>query len=242
MYRMYALPVLQMPVKISSVMYITIFLIILIVIFVCLMNTKTTKEKEEKSLVVANSSKQTEYDLRMQKKHRRYNRLLRHRRVWAVLRFIKEFENIQTSENFYELDKSITEFEVAKERLYEEDYTPGLEDLSTAIRFCLHQQATHKCAHRLSKNEIEKIYDWRLFSYNKHEPLVNAAKRFKLYWDEVLESYKKQSAKCKRNEYVVNHLLEMKEKDTFLNIPNSKEIFDDLIEYYSSLPSFHKCP
>lgn len=67
MYRMYALPVLQMSVKISSVMYITIFLIILIVIFVCLMNTKTTKEKEEKSLVAANSSKQTEYDLRMQK-------------------------------------------------------------------------------------------------------------------------------------------------------------------------------
>ena len=46
---MYALPILQMPVKISNVMYITIFLIILIVIFVCLMNTKTTKEKEEKS-------------------------------------------------------------------------------------------------------------------------------------------------------------------------------------------------
>lgn len=68
MYRMYTLPVLQMSVKTSSVMYITIFLIILIVIFVCLMNTKTTKEKEEKSLMVANSSKQTEYDLRMQKK------------------------------------------------------------------------------------------------------------------------------------------------------------------------------
>lgn len=67
MYRMYTLPVLQMSVKTSSVMYITIFLIILIVIFVCLMNTKTTKEKEEKSLMVANSSKQTEYDLRMQK-------------------------------------------------------------------------------------------------------------------------------------------------------------------------------
>lgn len=114
-----------------------------------------------------------------------------------MLRFIKEFENIQTSENFYELDKSITKFEVAKERLYEEDYTPGLEDLSTAIRFCLHQQATHKCAHRLSKNEIEKIYDWRLFSYNKHEPLVNAAKRFKLYWDEVLESYKSNPLNAK---------------------------------------------
>lgn len=67
MYRMYALPILQMSVKISNAMYITIFLIILIVIFVCLMNTKTTKEKEEKSLTVANSSKQTEYDLRMQK-------------------------------------------------------------------------------------------------------------------------------------------------------------------------------
>ena len=223
-------------------MYIAIFLIILIVIFVYSENIKITKEKKEKNLIVANLSKQTEYDLRKQKKHRRYNRLLRHRRIWAVLRFIKEFENIQTSENFYELDKSITKFEAAKERLYEEEYTPSLEDLSTAIRFCLHQQATHKCAHRLSKNEVEKIYDWRLFSYNKYELLANTAKHFKLYWDEVLESYKKQSAKCKRNEYVINHLLEMKEKDTFLNIPNSKEIFDDLIEHYSSPPSSHKYP
>ena len=193
------------------------------------MGTKTDKQKE----TVVKCSKPKEIEKRRAKSYKRYDRLTRHKRIWAVLRFMKEFEKLNASENFYDMDKATANFSQAKERLYEEEFTPNQEDISTAIRFCQYQYAIGSCAHGLSQDDIDRVYDWRSFSYDVHEILSNVGESFKVYWDNVITNYKRQSDKNKRKEYLVHHLNEMKEKDVFKNIPHSDELFKELIEYYS---------
>lgn len=85
----------------------------------------------------------------------------------------------------------------------------------------------------LSQKDINRIYDWRNFSYDGYEILSFAGKSFKDYWDDVIANYKRQADKNKRKKYLVEHLNEMKEKEMLKRIPHSKELFEDLIKYYS---------
>lgn len=211
-------------------MYIVVFIIVIFII-VCIIGSKT--EKQETIPVKSGRSKLQEFENHRTKKYKRYDRLLRHKRIWAVLRFMKEFELLLASENFYDVNKTVASFDKAQKRLYEDEFTPTKEDITTAIRFCLYQNTTGKCDYSLSQKDISRIYDWRNFSYDGYEILSFAGKSFKDYWDDVIANYKRQADKNKRKKYLVEHLNEMKEKEMLKRIPHSKELFEDLIKYYS---------
>lgn len=211
-------------------MYIVVFIIIIFII-VCIIGSKT----ETQETIPAKSERNKLQDFRNRRtiKYKRYDRLLRHKRIWAVLRLMKEFELLKASETFYDVNKTVASFDKAQKRLYEDDFTPTEEDITTAIRFCLYQNTIGKCDYSLSQKEIDRIYDWRNFSYDGYEILSRAGNAFKDYWDDVITNYKRQADKNKRKKYLVEHLNEMKEKDILKRIPHSKELFDDLIRYYS---------
>ena len=211
-------------------MYIVVFIIIIFII-VYIIGSKT--EKQETIPVKREQSKLQEFENHRIKKYKRYDRLLRHKRIWAVLRFMKEFELLLASETFYDVNKTVAGFHKAQNRLYEDDFTPTKEDITTAIRFCRYQNTTGKCGYNLSQKDIDRIYDWRNFSYDGYEILYCAGNSFKDYWDDVITNYKRQADKNKRKKYLVEHLNEMKEKDTLKRIPHSKELFEDLIKHYS---------
>lgn len=211
-------------------MYIVVFIIVIFII-VCIIGSKT--EKQETIPVKSERSKHQEFENHRTKKYKRYDRLLRHKRIWAVLRFMKEFELLLASETFYDVNKTVASFDKAQKRLYEDEFTPTKEDITTAIRFCLYQNTTGKCDYSLSQKDINRIYDWRNFSYDGYEILSFAGKSFKDYWDDVIANYKRQADKNKRKKYLVEHLNEMKEKEMLKRIPHSKELFGDLIKYYS---------
>lgn len=211
-------------------MYIVAFIIIIFII-VCIIGSKT--EKQETISVKSGRSKLQEFENHRTKKYKRYDRLLRHKRIWAVLRFMKEFELLLASKTFYDVNKTVASFDKAQKRLYEDEFTPTQEDITTAIRFCLYQNTTGKCDYSLSQKDINRIYDWRNFSYDGYEILSFAGKSFKDYWDDVIANYKRQADKNKRKKYLVEHLNEMKEKEMLKRIPHSKELFENLIKYYS---------
>lgn len=211
-------------------MYIVVFIIVIFII-VCIIGSKT--EKQETIPVKSGRSKLQEFENHRTKKYKRYDRLLRHKRIWAVLRFMKEFELLLASKTFYDVNKTVTRFDKAQKRLYEDEFTPTKEDITTAIRFCLYQNTTGKCDYSLSQKDINRIYDWRNFSYDGYEIFSFAGKSFKDYWDDVIANYKRQADKNKRKKYLVEHLNEMKEKEMLKRIPHSKELFEDLIKYYS---------
>ena len=176
-------------------MYIVVFIIVIFII-VCIIGSKT--EKQETIPVKSERSKHQEFENHRTKKYKRYDRLLRHKRIWAVLRFMKEFELLLASETFYDVNKTVASFDKAQKRLYEDEFTPTKEDITTAIRFCLYQNTTGKCDYSLSQKDINRIYDWRNFSYDGYEILSFAGKSFKDYWDDVIANYKRQADKNKR--------------------------------------------
>ena len=94
-------------------MYIVVFIIIIFII-VCIIGSKT--EKQETIPVKSERSKLQEFENRRTKKYKRYDRLLRHKRIWAVLRFMKEFELLKASETFYDVNKTGAGFDKSQKR------------------------------------------------------------------------------------------------------------------------------
>lgn len=213
-------------------MYIVIFIILAVIMF-CLMSVNVSTAKKETKEIKRKQHRANDLEKRRLKSYKRNDRISRHNRIWGVLRFIKEFEGVMSSNSFYDLDKATTNFKQAQDRLLDEDYTPTEDDITTAVRFCQYQFTTKHCIYKLSQKDVERIYNWREFSYDEHKALTQAAERFKCYWNEVILNYKRPSDKVKREKYLIEHLEEMKGKDTFSRIPASKEIFDELISYYS---------
>lgn len=171
---------------------------------------------------------------RMDHLHKKHINRTRKTHVWAELRFIKSIENIIDSENFYDLDKSLGDFHDAKARLFEKHYRPTNEEIDIAIRFCTIGYTQERCSHQLTSSEMHDIHYWE--SYYIHESTItNVATSFKDYWDNVLASYKSSSAKKKRIDYLVNHLNEMKEKESLQEFPNVKDHISQLISYYKSM-------
>lgn len=139
------------------------------------------------------------------------------------------------SENFYDLDKSIGDFQDSKARLFEEHYSPTNEEIDTAIRFCTIGYTLGRCSHQLTLNEKYDIYHWETYFFNNLFIINNVADSFKTYWDDVLADYKRPSARLNRVNYLINHLNEMKEKETMQLLPNFEEKINELILYYQSL-------
>lgn len=211
-------------------MYIVLFIVILIVVLACI-NKKPVQESQAISIPSIDS---TENKRRKELKYIRYNRLCRHKRIWAVLRVIKEYETFMQSQSFYDLEKAAEKFNEAKERLLEEDFRPSQEHVSAAIRFCRLQAKQAKCNHYISVEDEHKIYDREHFGYDSYSVLKQVEHSFKCYWDEVLSNYKRQSDKNKRINYIIKHLAEMKTNKTLMSIPHLQEILNTLIDHYTA--------
>lgn len=168
-------------------------------------------------------------------KYIRYDRRERHKRVWAVLRFMVSIKEVHNSINFYDLDKAINEYEISYNRLKDPDFTPTSSEIALAIRFCTHKYYQGNCDYKLSHEEENAIYNWETFCLEKKKILSKTIMSFKEYWEETLSGYKRISAKKNRINYLINHLIEMKGKESLSQIPNFKEQIDELISYYSSL-------
>ena len=231
MYLLQTRTILQMLYELNQItsMYIVVS-IIFILIIVCFMKNKTIKQEGKVVNKEQNQDNKLKQSIAINKRH---ERLLRHKRVWAVLRFMKVYEELYSSNSFYDLDKAIINLNQSLLRLDEDEFTPAIEDISIAIRFCRYQYSINNCTYSLSQKEIATVYEWRSFKYDKNEVLIQTGKRFKCYWDEVIANYKRQSDKNRRKEYLVRHLNEMKDKDTFKHVSISKDIFENLIRHYS---------
>ena len=214
-------------------MYIIILAVIIIAIF-CLIGRKTNEDENARTIAtnISSASVQTK-----QKKQRslKHERTCRHKRIWAVLRFMKEFQDVKESSNFYEFEKTDKDFNLSLSRLSDEEFTPYQEDIESAIRFCQCMRSKGECGYSMTDEDIENIYNWRTFIYDKQDILFHVSERFKDYWDDVLLNYKRPADRIKRINYLVNHLDEMKNKKIFSEISGSQEVFSSLADYYKQM-------
>lgn len=179
------------------------------------------------------SKEDLEYLRKKANSNRSYERLIRHKKIWAVLNFVKSIEAIFDSQNFYDLDKALLSYRTSIERLNNSEFHPSEDDIICALRFCDIQYHQGKCNHLLTCNERYRISNWKFLDLDYDSILKNVSERFIKYWDEVLDSYKQKSAKMRRIEYLINHLNEIQERKGLSEFPNIEEYLNKIKTYYT---------
>lgn len=171
------------------------------------------------------------------RRYRRYARLIRHKNIWIVLSYAKCIQAIHMSDNFYDLDKALLNYQNALARIDTPDFCPSENEILCAFRFCDMQNYAGKCEHRLSDKEKQSISNWNNFTLDYTNILEEVSKRFITYWDEALGSYRNKSAYLSRIDDIINHLNELKYKKGLSIIPYIEDSINKIQIHYIGLKS-----
>lgn len=171
------------------------------------------------------------------RKYRRYDRLMRHKKIWAVLSYAKSIEAIYSSNSFYDLDKAYLDYRNALARFDAPDSCPSENEIQCAFRFCDMQNCIGKCEHRLSEEEKRSISNWNNFNLDYTNILEAVSKRFITYWDDTLGAYRNKSAYLNRLDYIINHLNEVKHRKGLSMISQVEDYVNKVQLYYIDLKS-----
>lgn len=153
---------------------------------------------------------------------------IRKHKIWAVLRYMVTYQQIAQSSNFYDYKKYISDFNYAKGELKKSH--PDEYSFKAAIRFCQMEFYYGTCDHQLTDEEIKYILNWQTNTIDTHEILKSVLVSYKEYWDDVLASYIRPSARIKRLQYLVDNL------EDVMNLPDVQE-YPDILEGVKELQS-----
>lgn len=167
----------------------------------------------------------------------RHNRLLYHKKIWAVLSYVKSLEAIYISNNFYDLDKAYLDYRNALARFETPDLCPSQNEIHCAFRFCDMQNYRGQCEHRLSEEEKQSISNWDNNILDYTNILEAVSKRFITYWDDTLGAYRNKNAYLIRLDYIINHLNEVKRRKGLSMIPQVEDYINKVQFYYIDLKS-----
>lgn len=208
----------------------------LALLFIMQYRSKKNNKNEAYNLPIKSSdeNKTSNWQLRRDRVYKRNARRENKNKTWAFISYIKSVLSICESYNFYDLDKSISEFNESLERLHDETYTPTKNNKDLAIRFCRISFYSGKCTQNIQSIKLDKLLDYESFDVLDVVDILKVSTDFKNYWDNVLESYKRKKSKIDRINYVINHLKEMRERGNLKNIPRFTEQIDNLLSYYIS--------
>jgi hypothetical protein len=163
----------------------------------------------------------------------RERRLNRQKHIWAVIRLMIIIDDLNNCESFYDLEKKLKEYNDIIILLKDKEYRPNNYEISAAIRFCNIKRQQNICDHYISDKEKKEIYNWEEYCIDSENLISKVKQEFKTYWDDVLNSYVRPSAKKKRKDYLINHLNEMKKGEYLSKIPNYNKYLEELIQHYS---------
>lgn len=154
--------------------------------------------------------------------------------VWIILRYMVSYKNLLESSNFYNFKKNLEDYKVALDAM--ENMHPNDYSFNVAFRFCQMEHHIGLCTHTLTNEEIFFVRNWKDNNINIDELLHKVLESYKSYWNNVLHSYVRQSARTKRLQYIVDDL------DNIMTMPDIKErpiIIDQIkklqMEYQSQL-------
>lgn len=131
----------------------------------------------------------------------RGKRRQRHNVVWCILRLIITYRDLVSSSNFHDFKNNKDAYLIAKNEYKE--YSPDRGLIEVAIRLCQYKYKQGNCDHKLSDNEICAIYKLIDTPIDYEALLCQVTLSFETYWDDVLVSYAKPSARTKRIKYLI---------------------------------------
>ena len=176
-------------------------------------------------------SKEELAQAKIRKAHRlrRYERLTRHRKIWAILNYAKCLEAINNAANFYDLDKALLDYQTAVERFKDSEFLPSKDNIT--FRFCDVQFYRGACEYHLTPEDKLIIANWETNTLDYNGILNTVSERFMEYWNDTLHKYIQNSARKKRVEYLITHLEEVKNRKGLSTIPQIADYLNNLKSY-----------
>lgn len=210
---------------------IIIILLLTTIALLIYKNIKLQKTKPKMYINIGNSEYTESYSNKLREDSRkqlytRDRRRKRHTRIWSVLRFMVTYNDLMNSKNFYDIRNGRKAHEEAKGRMRKEHVEEN--DIETAIRFCRMENFYGTCQYSLNNSEIEQLYKWQNIQISEKELLNNVLESYQSYWNEVLNSYKRPSARKNRLNYLIEDL------DEVLSLPYIQE-YPDITEKIKAL-------
>lgn len=170
------------------------------------------------------------YKFRRELLYKREKRRTRRHKIWAVLRYMVTYKDFLESKDFYSFKNNLSFFENAKKELNNsspDDYT-----FRAAIRFCRIEFIYGRCNHSLTDNDVQTILNWQTVTIDTHAILERVLINYKEYWDDVLASYIRPSARIKRLQYLVEKLEDVSKQPYLQEYPDLIHGVKNLKEWY----------
>lgn len=153
--------------------------------------------------------------------------------IWRVLRYMITYRDLSSSSNFYEYKNNLAGHNHAVEEL--KISKPDKYHLEAAIRFCQIEYLCGRCDYELTQEDIDLLENWETITIDNNRILNDIVTSYKEYWDSVLDSYTRPSARIKRLQYLIQDLQEVMKMPFLQNTPNVLNNIKELQDYYQSL-------
>lgn len=183
-----------------------IILLLLLVIVVLIFKQHKSKKDRHIIQVQFNSHTPTTSERKA-----RDQRIKRHNRIRTVLRFMVTYNELLKSSDFHSLAKNQGLYEEAFGHMRKEEITS--HDIETAIRFCHKENFYGLCKHELDTEETELLRHWRDITIDERALASTVLESYQAYWEDVLNSYKRPSARKNRLQYLIDDI------DDILRLP-----------------------
>lgn len=195
-----------------TLLYIIALAIFAMIILLLLTKRNSKNDKVKLSVDICDSSN----------RHKRIDardyRLKRHSRIRIVLSFMTTYNHLMESSNFYELKSNKINYERAKGWM-RKDHIETL-DIETAIRYCQMEHFYGICQRKLLDSDIELLYKWKEIIVDEDNLYAKVIQSYEVYWNKVLNAYKRQSAKKNRLNYLIDDLDEIMQLPDIQNRPD----------------------
>lgn len=189
----------------------------------------TVNNLKPKSTPSQEDSHKEKRELRYKKADKRERKLI----IWRVLRYMITYRNLSSSTNFHEYKNNIASHNHAVEEL--KISKPDKYHLEAAIRFCQIEYLCGRCDYELTQEDIDLLENWETKTIDNNRILNDILTTYKEYWDNVLDSYTRPSARIKRLQYLIQDLQEVMKMPFLQNTPNVLNNIKELQDYYQSL-------
>lgn len=143
------------------------------------------------------------------------------------------YRDLSSSSNFHEYKNNIASHNHAVEEL--KISKPDKYHLEAAIRFCQIEYLCGRCDYELTQEDIDLLENWETKTIDNNRILNDILTTYKEYWDNVLDSYTRPSARIKRLQYLIQDLQEVMKMPFLQNTPNVLNNIKELQDYYQSL-------
>lgn len=159
---------------------------------------------------------------------------MRRKLRWGVIRRYKLINELQNSNSLYDVKNVAKQWNTVKEIINDvKDFSLNDRDIEVVIRFLRKEQSLSRCQEGGEVFiSLEDYYSKENIDFSKY--LISAYDDYEQYWDDVLENYKRPSAKSNRLKDLIESI-DKDSEDPVTDFPDVRAKLSNLRRKYNTI-------